>query len=172
MDLRVITGDITTLEVDAIVNAANEGLMHGGGVAAAIARAGHPQVDQESAAWVRQHGPLHPGRAATTGAGGMPARWVIHVAGPIYGAGQDNAGLLGLAVRAALDAAAEAGAKTVAVPAISAGVYGYPRREATRVIVDAARAWAEAHPGALDEVVLVGYDSATAADFAAALENP
>ena len=169
MELRVVTGDITGLEVDVVVNAANEHLVHGGGVAAAIARAGEPQVDEESAAWVAAHGPVRPGKAASTGAGSMPARWVVHVVGPRYRPGQDNAGLLAEAVRAALDEAVSLGATSVAMPAISAGIFGYPRAEATRVIVNAVRHWETAHPAALDEVVLVGYDAASASDFQDAL---
>lgn len=169
MDLRVVTGDITRLEVDVVVNAANEHLAHGGGVAAAIARAGAPQVDEESAAWVAEHGPVRPGQAASTGAGSMPARWVVHVVGPRYAHGQDNAGLLAETVRAALDEAVTLGAASVAVPAISAGIFGYPRAEATRVIVDTVRHWATTHPASLDEVLLVGYDAASASDFQDAL---
>lgn len=169
MPLEIATGDITALDVDVVVNAANEYLQHGGGVAAAIARAGHPQVDNESAAWVRDHGPIGPGRAAHTGAGSMPARWVVHVVGPRYAADQHNAALLAQAVEAALDEAAALGAKSLAMPAISAGIYGYPRGEATKVIVTTVRRWAQAHPDGLDRIILVGYDTAAAADFQAAV---
>src|SRR5690606_15495772 len=133
MGIEVVTADITTLEVDAIVNAANESLAHGGGVAAAIARAGTPVVNEESAEWVEQHGLLEPGESAYTGAGSMPARWVIHVVGPRYSEGQDNESLLRQAVAAALDRGAELGARSMALPAISAGIFGYPLDEATYV---------------------------------------
>src|SRR5665811_566578 len=103
--IKVVTADITTLNVDAIVNAANEQLAHGGGVAAAIARAGAPTVDDESSAWVSAHGPVSAGETAVTGAGGMPARCVIHVVGPRYRKSQDNANLLSEAVTACLDRA-------------------------------------------------------------------
>ncbi|CAN5879846.1 hypothetical protein BH23ACT5_BH23ACT5_05360 [soil metagenome] len=169
MQVEAIAGDITTLETDVVVNAANEHLAHGGGVASAIARAGAPVVDEESRAWIRANGPIGSGTAAHTGAGSMPAKWVVHVVGPRYDAGRDNAGLLRQAVRAALDEAADLGARSVALPAISAGIFGYPRREATEVIASEVLSWAEAHPDALERVVLVGYDEATAADFAAAL---
>jgi len=167
--LQVVTGDITALEVDVVVNAANEYLQHGGGVAAAIARAGHPEVDEESAAWVKEHGRLEPGQAVHTGAGPMAARWVVHVVGPRYRPGQDNPALLAQAVTAALDEAAALGAESVAMPAISAGIFGYPRREATQVIVDTVREWAGDNPDRLRSVLLVGYDDASAADFRAAL---
>ena len=165
MQIRTTTGDITNLAVDAIVNAANEHLVHGGGVAAAIARAGAPTVDQESRAWIRLHGQLGPGQTAVTGAGGMKASWVIHVVGPRYGPGQDNAGLLTEAVEACLNQARTLGARTVALPAISAGVFGYPREEATRVIAAAVIAWRDRHTDLLDQVTLVGYDEATTEDF-------
>ncbi len=164
-----VQGDLTAQEVDAVVNAANEHLAHGGGVAAALVRAGGPVVQIESDGWVAEHGPLTPGTAAVTSAGNMPARWVVHVVGPRYREEQDNEGLLRQAVTAALDAAAGLGARSVALPAISAGVFGYPRDQATAVIATACLAWTEAHPEALDEVRLVGYDAAVTADFAAGL---
>lgn len=170
MEVRAVTADITGLEVDVIVNAANEQLRHGGGVAAAIARAGHPQVDEESEAWVAEHGPVEPGQAARTGAGPMPAGWVVHVVGPRHQRGQDNQGLLAQAVRAALDETVAAGGRSVAMPAISTGIFGYPAQEATRVIVDAVRSWDGEHPGALDTVLLVGFDARMTAQFTAALE--
>jgi O-acetyl-ADP-ribose deacetylase len=166
------TGDITAEEVDAVVNAANEHLQHGGGVALAIARAGGPVLQEASDRWVAEHGPLRPGVAAVTPAGAMPAEVVVHVAGPRYREGQDNAGLLGAAVVAALDAAAAEGCRTVALPAISAGIFGYPLAEATRVIVSAARDWVAEHPDALDEIRLVGFDEGTTAAFREALSPP
>lgn len=169
--ITAVQGDLTRQDVDAVVNAANEYLRHGGGVAAAIARAGAPDVDRESDAWVRQHGALGPDDAAVTSAGRMPARHVVHVVGPRYREGQDNAGLLAGAVRAALDAAAAVGARTVAMPAISAGIFGYPRREAARVIAEACRSWSDGHPDTIEEIRLVGYDEAATDDFRAALDE-
>lgn len=171
VEIEVIQGDITTLEVDIVVNAANEELAHGGGVAAAIARAGAPVVDAESAAWLAEHGPLKPGQAAPTGAGPMRARWVVHVVGPRYQTGQDNEGMLRTAVRSALDRSVEMGARSVALPAISAGIFGYPRAEATSVIASEVIAWSARHPDDLDRVVLCAFDSASAEDFKAALET-
>lgn len=167
--ITVLQGDITRQDVDAIVNAANEYLVHGGGVAAAIAQAGAPDVQAESDRWVDEHGPLGPGDAAVTSAGPMPASWVIHVVGPRFRSQQDNAGLLAGAVGAALDAATGAGAVTVALPAISAGIFGYPQAEATEVIAAAAAAWVNRYPGVLDEIRLIGFDARCTADFGAAL---
>lgn len=167
--ISALRGDLTTMDVGAIVNAANEHLAHGGGLAAAIARAGGPQIQAESDAWVSRHGPLSPGVAAVTGAGAMPARAVIHVAGPRYREGRDNEALLRGAVVAALDAAAGRGHRTVAMPAISAGIFGYPMADATRVIAAQACAWAADHPGALDEIRLVGFNAEIADSFVAGL---
>lgn len=169
-EVVVVRGDITVEEVDAVVNAANEQLRHGGGVAAAIAEAGGPSIQEESDAWVEEHGRLGPGRAAVTGAGDMPARWVLHVAGPVYDeSSDDDERLLRSAVRAALDAAAGEGARSLAVPAISAGTYGYPRDEATAAIADEVVTWLREH-GRLDEVRLVGFDEGTTNDFEVGVE--
>ena len=162
-------GDITAQQMDAVVNAANPQLMHGGGVAAAIARAGGPAVDEESRRWVEENGPVGPGQAAVTSGGAMPAHWVIHVVGPRYREGQDNEALLREAVRAALDAAPEIGARRVALPAISAGILGYPPEAATAVIATEVVAWLREHPEALDEVCLIGFSEEIASGFAAAL---
>ncbi|HDK46288.1 MAG TPA: hypothetical protein ENG94_08455, partial [Actinobacteria bacterium] len=143
--VRVITGDLTRQDVDAIVNTANEHLAHGGGVAAAIVRAGGSPVQRESTAWVRERGPVAPGHAAVTTAGAMPARHVIHVVGPRYRTGQDNEGMLHQAVEAALDTALEHGDRSIAFPAISAGIFGYPRAEATSVLADAVVTWISTH---------------------------
>ncbi len=167
--IEALQGDITTLHVDAVVNAANEYLKHGGGVAAAIVRAGGHSIQDESDRWVDEHGPVARGQAAVTGAGRLPARWVVHTVGPRYEDGQDNESLLREAVAAALDAAAGAGAGSVALPAVSAGIFGYPRSDATAVIASEVIAWSEANPEAFDEIVLVGFDEGTAKDFRAGL---
>ena len=166
--IEVIQGDITKQNVDAIVNAANEHLVHGGGVAAAISRAGGPAIDTESLAWVEDHGPVQPGQAAITSAGDMAAHYVIHVVGPIYRVDQDNAALLSRAVWAALDAAADLDVKSIAIPAISAGIFGYPPEEACRVIAQTARTWID-DGGQLDMIRLVAFDEAIADHFRAAL---
>jgi putative ATPase len=169
--LSAVQADLTALEVDAVVNAANEQLHHGGGVAAALSRAGGPTVQRESHAWVAEHGPVRPGQAAVTTAGRMPARYIVHVVGPRYRSGQDNAGLLAQAVSAALHAAAASGATSVALPAISAGIFGYPPQEATAVITQACAEWLGGRPGRLETVLLVGYDEQSAGLFATAVDE-
>lgn len=165
--VRVVRGDLTVQAVDAVVNAANAHLQHGGGVAAALARRGGRTVQDDSDRWVAERGPVAPGAAAVTTAGALPARLLVHVVGPRHRPGQDNEGLLRQAVRAALDAARDAGARTVALPAISAGIFGYPPGEAGRAIADEAVAWLTENPGPVQEVRLVGVEEAVTAAFAA-----
>lgn len=160
--VTAVAGDLTILDVDAVVNAANDSLQHGGGVAAALARAGGPIIQQESDEWIRRNGRVPAGAAAVTSAGAMPARHVIHVAGPIYRPGQNNEELLRSTVAAALDSASGIAARSVAFPAISAGIYGYPMVAATAILADEVVQWLRLHPGTLDEVTLVGFDAAAA----------
>jgi O-acetyl-ADP-ribose deacetylase len=132
----VKTGDITREPVDAIVNAANSSLMGGGGVDGAIHRAGGPQIKEECAEIRRSGYPdgLPTGRAVITTAGKMAAKHVIHTVGPVYGSGgADKARLLAACYRNSLGLAAEMGLTTIAFPAISTGVYGYPLDAAARV---------------------------------------
>jgi glutamate racemase len=167
--IEIVVGDLTRQEVGAVVNAANIHLQHGGGVAAALVRAGGAIVQSESDDWVRRHGPLSVGRAGVTSAGAMPAEYVVHVAGPVYREGQDNEGLLRAAVAGALEAARRLGVGSIAFPAISAGIYGYPVAEATAVLADEVVTWTTGHPGAIEEVRLVALDESTAAHFASGL---
>ena len=164
-------GDIKTMPVDAIVNAANVELAHGGGVALAIARAGGPVVDEESRQWVATHGPLEPGVAALTSAGRMPALYVIHVAGPIWREDADNEALLAAATLAAVEIADEIEVTSVALPAISAGIYGYPPDEATLVITETVAEHAAESASTLRSVRLVGFDQAMTDRFAVALRS-
>lgn len=156
-DLRVVHDDLTAMAVDVVVNAANEHLAHGGGVAAALAEAGGPSVQDESDAWVAEHGPVGFGSAAVTTAGDMPAGQIVHVVGPRYSGANDDPDRLAEAVLAALDTSLERGASSVALPAISCGVFGYPVDEATAVIGATARTWVRAHPDDDIDVTLVGY---------------
>jgi O-acetyl-ADP-ribose deacetylase len=170
--LRVTTGDITQEQVDAIVNAANVHLRHGGGVAAAIARAAGPVLQRESDEWVAAHGPLRDGQAAVTTGGALPCRVVVHVAGPVHDPDRDdNADRLRAAVVAALEAAREHDARSVAFPAISAGIYGYPLDEATQELVDAVVSWVRVHPGEYEQIRLIGFDDRIAGAFTAALRQ-
>lgn len=170
MTLRVVTADLTAFDADVVVNAANSQLQHGGGLAGALSRAGGPEIQAESDAWVAEHGPLDADLAAVTSAGALPARHLVHVAGPIYDAVSDaNEDLLRRATAAALRAAAELDAQKVALPALSAGIYGYPLEEATTVI--ASEVCRTAPELGLVEVVLVGFDDAAATAFVDGVES-
>lgn len=170
--ITVVQGDITGMEVDVVVNAANADLVHGGGVAAAIADAGGLPITAESEAWVEEHGRVPFGGAAITTAGEMPSSYVVHVVGPVYvGGGHGEEERLRAAVVAALDAAGGLGSTSVALPAISSGIYGYPTAEATHVIVSAAADWSRAHPDTLKEIRLVAFDPETATAFRLSLRT-
>ena len=137
----LLEGDITKQEVDAIVNAANGSLMGGGGVDGAIHRAGGPAILAECREIRRTTYPdgLPTGMAVATTAGNLPARWVVHTVGPVYARSEDRSGLLASCHTESLRVADELGARTLAFPAISTGVYGYPLDEAAPVAVRAVR---------------------------------
>ncbi|MBW3564374.1 MAG: macro domain-containing protein [Acidobacteria bacterium] len=160
-----MTGDITTLEVDAIVNAANTSLQHGGGVAGAISRAGGPVIQRESDAIGR----VPTGSAEATSAGNLAAKWVIHAVGPVWGDGDEEAKLRS-AVRSALDVAVRLGARTVAFPAISTGIYGYPKEKAAPVMLDEAKKVGE-RSGEIDEIIFCLFDRETLAIFEQAMKE-
>lgn len=134
--VRLIHGDVTEEDVDAIVNAANAQLAHGGGVAGAIVRRGGEVIQQESDAWVREYGPVTHTHPAVTSAGDLPCRWVIHAVGPVWGEGDEDA-KLSAAVEGALEAASERGSASLSLPAISTGIFGFPKERGARVILDA-----------------------------------
>ena len=139
MRIELVRGDITTQQVDAIVNAANRSLLGGGGVDGAIHHAGGPAILEACRELRRTAYPdgLPTGEAVATTAGDLPARWVIHTVGPVYGRDPDPAGLLARCHVSCLRVAGELGARTVAFPAISTGAYGYPIEEAAAVSVAA-----------------------------------
>jgi len=155
-------GDITHEAVDAIVNAANSALLGGGGVDGAIHRAGGPEIlaaCRRIRATTHPNG-LPPGEAVITTAGRLPARFVIHTVGPIYGEhGGEEARLLAACYRNSITLAASHGLATIAFPAISTGVYGYPKDEAARVSLAAINEALAAHPG-ITEVRLVFFSEA------------
>jgi O-acetyl-ADP-ribose deacetylase (regulator of RNase III) len=141
VDIEAIKGDITDQRVDAVVNAANGSLMGGGGVDGAIHRRGGPSIltDCRRIRAERYPDGLPTGQAVATGAGELPASWVIHTVGPVYSRSEDRSGLLASCHTESLRVADEIGAKTVAFPAISTGVYGYPLDLAAPVAVAAVR---------------------------------
>ncbi len=150
--LEIAQGDLTQEPVDAIVNAANSQLAHGGGVAAAIARAGGSSIQQESNAWVREHGPVTNTEPAYTSAGKMPAHYVIHAVGPVMGEGNEDA-KLAAAVRGSLQRAEELGCKSIALPAISTGIFRFPKERAAKIFFQTIQTYFADHPDSQIELV-------------------
>lgn len=142
--IHVVRGDITQEEVDAVVNAANEMLRHGGGVAGAMVVEGGYDIQAESDRYVRDHGPVPTGSAAITGAGKLKARHVIHAVGPVWGMGNEEA-LLASAVKSALALADQYGLRSISLPAISTGIFGYPKPLAIPVILQTILQYLDEH---------------------------
>ncbi|UTH72542.1 O-acetyl-ADP-ribose deacetylase [Chromobacterium sp. IIBBL 290-4] len=162
MELRCLQGDITLLSVDAIVNAANNSLLGGGGVDGAIHRAAGPEL----LAACRVLGGCPTGEAKLTPGFNLPARFVIHTVGPVWqGGGQREAALLAACYRNSLALAARHQLASIAFPAISCGVYGYPLAEACALAVAEVRGWLASQPHALREVSFVAFDAAVLAAY-------
>ncbi len=169
MRIRTLRGDITTVAVDAIVNAANSSLLGGGGVDGAIHRAGGPEIlaaCRELRATALPDG-LPAGQAVATTAGRLPARWVIHTVGPVWSSREDRSATLASCYRASLRVADELGARTVSFPAVSAGVYGWPMGDAARIAVQAVVDTATA----VEEAVFVLFNDDAKDAFDAALRR-
>jgi O-acetyl-ADP-ribose deacetylase (regulator of RNase III) len=162
-EIEVIDGDITRLEVDAIANAANTELRHGGGVAGAISRAAGPQVQRES----DERAPIKLGAAVATGAGELPARWVIHAATMRLG-GPTSAEIIAAATASTLRVADELGAGSLALVAFGTGVGGFPVSEAARIEVEEVRRHLEGESG-LERIVFCVRGGEAAAAFEGAL---
>lgn len=153
--IRVHQGDITRLEVDAIVNAANESLLGGGGVDGAIHRAAGPRLREYN----RRHGGCLTGEARLSPGFDLPAKWVISTVGPVWRGGEEGeAALLESCYRSSFDLALENGLRTLAFPAIGTGVYGYPKDAATRIAVAVMREYEER----FDEIIACCFSAADA----------
>ncbi|GAA2444363.1 O-acetyl-ADP-ribose deacetylase [Streptomyces glaucus] len=163
--LTLVRGDITRQSVDAIVNAANSSLLGGGGVDGAVHRRGGPAILAECRALrASRYGEgLPTGRAVATTAGELDARWVIHTVGPVWSAQEDRSGLLASCYRESLRVADELGARTVAFPAISTGIYGWPMDDGARIAVETVR---DADT-AVEEIRFVLFDERAYEAFAA-----
>ncbi|MBB6415004.1 O-acetyl-ADP-ribose deacetylase [Streptomyces sp. AK010] len=165
--IELVRGDITRESVDVIVNAANSSLMGGGGVDGAIHRRGGPAILEDCRRLRAAHlgKGLPTGRAVATTAGDLDARWVVHTVGPVFSATEDRSGLLASCYRESLRVAGELGARTVAFPAISTGVYGWPMDDGSRIAVETVRA----ADTTVEEVRFVLFDERAYEAFAAQL---
>ena len=159
--IQIVQGDITTEEVDAIVNAANENLQHGGGVAWAISRRGGPVIQQESDEWVRTKGTVGHAHPAWTSGGLLAAKYVIHAVGPVWGVEEEDI-KLAEAVSGSLHVADELGLESIAFPAISTGIFGFPKERAAKVIFEAIEAYfSKTTSSGIKIVKLVLFDQST-----------
>lgn len=169
--LRLLHGDLTQEKVDVIVNAANSDLFHGGGVAGAIVRRGGREIQEESRTWVETHGPVSHARPAVTGGGRLPCAYVIHAVGPIWGSGDEDA-KLEQAVRGSLQTADDMCLTSLAMPAISTGIYGFPKERGAKVILDAIITYLSDRPDTfLREVRITLIDHPSALVFAREFER-
>lgn len=163
--VALVEEDITSQQVDAIVNAANSRLEHGAGVAGAILARGGSEIQAESNAWVREHGMVSHDQPAVTGAGRLPCKYVIHAVGPVWGEGDEEASL-GAAVRGSLQRAESLHLKSIALPAISTGVFGFPKERAARVILESIQGYfADSKGGSLETIRIVLNDRPTVNAF-------
>jgi len=158
--IQIVQGDITTEEVDAIVNAANERLQHGGGVAWAISKKGGAAIQNESETWIRQRGPVTHSQPAWTSGGQLPAKYVIHAVGPVWGDGDEDK-KLSAAITGSLRVADELKCSSMAMPAISTGIFGYPKDRAAKIIFSVYQDYFEHNSSGLQIVKLVLFDQAT-----------
>jgi O-acetyl-ADP-ribose deacetylase (regulator of RNase III) len=159
--IQIIQGDITIEEVDAIVNAANEHLQHGGGVAWAISKKGGPGIQKESDAWVRKQGRVTHAHPAWTSGGLLPAKYVIHAVGPIWGDGDEDS-KLDSAMTGSLRVADELKCSSIALPAISTGIYGFPKERAAGIIFSAIEKYfVDNSSSGLETIKLVLFDQST-----------
>ncbi|MET9958708.1 O-acetyl-ADP-ribose deacetylase [Streptomyces sp. NPDC006326] len=165
--ITLVRGDITAEHADALVNAANSSLLGGGGVDGAIHRRGGPEILEACRALRASHygKGLPTGQAVATTAGRLPARWVIHTVGPVWSATEDRSALLASCYRESLRVADELGARTVAFPAISTGIYGWPTEDGARIAVETVRAC----DTGVEEVRFVLFDEKAYAAFETAV---
>jgi O-acetyl-ADP-ribose deacetylase (regulator of RNase III) len=168
---QIIQGDITEEKVDAIVNAANERLTHGGGVAGVISRKGGSTIQQESDRWVQEHGPVSHAEPAYTSGGNLPCQYVIHAVGPVWGSGEEDM-KLAAAVKGTLETANSLGLRTISLPAISTGIFGFPKARAARLIFETIDTYlGQEHQSSIELVRLVLFDQATADIFLMTLKT-
>ena len=167
--IELIKGDITKMNTDAIVNAANEHLAHGGGVAGAISRAGGRDIQNESNDWIKKHGLVKTGSAAITSAGNLAAKYIIHAVGPIMGSGDEDEKLK-KATLSSLELADRYQLQSIAFPAISTGIFGYPLDRCANVMLNATIAYSKEKTG-LKRIVFCLWGNDAFSEFITALEG-
>lgn len=162
--LVLVQGDITQAEVDAIVNPANHLLQHGGGLAGVLSKKAGPSLQSASNTWVEEHGPVSHDQPAHTAAGDLPFEMVIHAVGPVWGSGDEKQKLY-QAVQGSLFLADELKLKSIALPAISTGVFGYPLREASKVILQAIDDYYTQEAGRILQIQVVLFNENAVDEF-------
>ncbi len=165
--LQIVQGDITGETSDAIVNAANEHLQHGAGVAGAIVRRGGLVVQQESDEWVQKHGPVSHAHPAWTSGGLLAAKYVIHAVGPVWGEGGED-DKLSAAVHGSLEVADQLKLSSLSLPALSTGIFGFPKERAAEIILRTIQNYFAHHPSGVQSVRLVLFDEDTLQAFLSA----
>jgi O-acetyl-ADP-ribose deacetylase len=169
--LELVSGDLTAEKVDAIVNAANAHLMHGGGVAGAIVRRGGHQIQEESNAWVRNRGPVSHESPAYTSAGNLACKYIIHAVGPVWGEGDEDR-KLAAAVKGSLSLAEKLQLCSLALPPISTGIFGFPKDRAANIIIKTIDSYFNDNPrSGLKQVRITIIDDLTLKVFAAAFKE-
>jgi O-acetyl-ADP-ribose deacetylase (regulator of RNase III) len=155
INLEIHAGDITRMDTDVIVNAANKNLAHGGGVAAAIVKRGGQIIQEESRKWIEAHGPISHSQPAFTSAGKMNCKFVIHVVGPVWGEGNEDR-KLAQAIRGSLVLANNLHAKSISFPAISTGIFGFPTDRAADIFMEEISAYSTNNQGqSIQNIILV-----------------
>ncbi len=153
--IQAVRRDIIEEEVDAIINAANRYLSHGGGVAGAIVSKGGPVIQEESDSIIQKKGPLKTGEAVITSGGNLKANYVIHAAGPVWGEGNENDKLRN-AVLSVLKIATKYKLKSISIPAVSCGIFGFPKKRGTQIIYKTIKQYLENNKTTLKEIHLIG----------------
>jgi O-acetyl-ADP-ribose deacetylase (regulator of RNase III) len=165
VELRLMLGDLTQSKADVIVNAANEHLQHGAGVAGAIVREGGRLIQSESNAWIHSHGPISHEKPALTTAGKLQSKAIIHIVGPRWGEGDEDL-KLSLAITAALEMSQHKGFESIAFPAISTGIFGFPMERAARAMLTAIDGFFDGvHETGIQRVDIVLFDQDAAETF-------
>lgn len=169
--IQIVQGDITEESVDAIVNAANAQLRHGGGVAGAILRRAGPRIQEESDAWIREKGPVTYAEPAFTSGGNLPYKYIIHAVGPVWDEGDED-NKLAMAITGTLRLADRLGVSSIALPAISTGIFRYPRERAARVILQSIKEYfSSKHDSGIKMVRVTLFDRDTVNHFLDAFDE-